>query len=193
MVYVHLAEGFEEVEALTCVDVLRRADIHVQTVSVTGAKVVTGTHGIPVTADLLYEETDYPSCEMIVLPGGLPGADNLQAHEGLIKHIMCFAKSAQSVDAGGGSDVKKLAAICAAPQVFGACGILEGKKATIYPGMESHLKEGKATGENVTVDGDIITGMGPAIAMEFALTLVKELKGQDAADEVAKGLLYDRR
>lgn len=193
MVYVHLAEGFEEVEALTCVDVLRRAGIDVQTVSITGEKVVTGTHGIPVTADLLYEEADYASCEMIVLPGGLPGADHLQAHAGLAEHIRFFAKSAQSADGAGNASCKKLAAICAAPQVFGACGILDGKRATIYPGMEAYLKEGQATGENVTVDGNIITGMGPAIAMEFALTLVKELKGQAAADEVASGMLYDRR
>lgn len=183
MVYVHLAEGFEEVEALTCVDVLRRADIDVQTVSVTGDKVVVGTHGIPVTADILYEETDYPSCEMIVLPGGLPGADNLEAHEGLAKHICCFAKD----------DSKKLAAICAAPQVFGTCGILEDRKATIYPGMESHLKGGQATGQNVTVDGNVITGMGPALAMEFALKLVEELKGKEAARQVAGGMLFDRR
>jgi len=183
MVYVHLAEGFEEVEALTCVDVLRRADIKVQTVSITGDRVVMGTHGIPVTADVLYEDTDYPSCEMIVLPGGLPGADHLESHEGLAKHICCFAKDAD----------KKLAAICAAPQVFGSCGILEGKKATIYPGMEAHLKGGQATGQNVTVDGNVITGMGPAIAMEFALALVEELKGKDAAAQVAKGMLFDRR
>lgn len=183
MVYVHLAEGFEEVEALTCVDVLRRADIKVQTVSITGDRVVRGTHGIPVTADILYEEADYPSCEMIVLPGGLPGADHLEDHKGLAKHICSFAED----------DNRKLAAICAAPQVFGACGILEGKKATIYPGMEDCLKGGQATGQNVTVDGNIITGMGPAIAMGFALELVRELKGKEAADQVADGMLFDRR
>ena len=184
MVYVHLAEGFEEVEALTCVDVLRRAGMKTQTVSVTGDRTVVGTHGIPVVADILYEEADYPSCDIIVLPGGLPGADYLEAHEGLAKHICCFAKDAGS---------KKLAAICAAPQVFGACGILEGKRATIYPGMEAALKGGQATGENVTVDGSVITGMGPAIAMEFALALVEELRGKEAARQVADGMLFDRR
>lgn len=183
MIYIHLAEGFEEIEALTAVDVLRRATIETQTVSITGAKAVKGTHGIVVEADILYEEADYSSCDMIVLPGGLPGADYLEAHEGLAKHIKCFAED----------ESKKLAAICAAPQVFGTCGILEGKKATIYPSMESHLKGGEATGENVTVDGNIITGMGPALAMEFALKLVEELKGKSAAEEVAAGLLYDRR
>ena len=183
MIYVYLAEGFEEVEALTAVDVMRRAGIEVQTVSITGSKTVKGTHDIKVEADIVYEEADHEKCEMIVLPGGLPGADYLNEHEGLAKHIACFAK-----DEG-----KKLAAICAAPQVFGTCGILDGKKATIYPSMEECLKGGQATGENVTVDGNIITGMGPALAMEFVLKLVEEIKGKEAAEEVAAGLLFDRR
>ena len=111
---VHLAEGFEEVEALTAVDVMRRVGIDAKTVSVTGERTVRGTHGVAVEADLIYEECDYEKCEMIVLPGGLPGASNLEAHEGLTGHIKDFAASG-----------KKLAAICAAPMVFGACGILE--------------------------------------------------------------------
>lgn len=183
MIYVYLAEGFEEVEALTAVDVMRRAGIEVQTVSITGENIVRGTHDIKVEADILYEEADHAKCEMIVLPGGLPGADYLNEHEDLAKQIVNFAKD----------DSKKVAAICAAPQVFGTCGILEGKKATIYPSMENCLKGGQATGENVTVDGNIITGMGPALAMEFALKLVEELKGKDAAEKVADGLLFDRR
>lgn len=183
MVYVYLAEGFEEVEALTAVDIMRRGGIEVQTVSITGNKTVKGTHDISVEADILYEDTDHAKCDMIVLPGGLPGADYLNEHEGLAKHIVCFAKD----------ESKKLAAICAAPQVFGTCGILEGKSATIYPGMEDCLKGGQATDKNVTVDGNIITGMGPALAMEFALKLVEEIKGKEVADEVAAGLLYDRR
>lgn len=182
MIYVHLAEGFEEVEALTAVDVLRRAEIEVNTVSVTGKKTVTGTHGIPVEADILYEDADYTKCEMIVLPGGMPGASNLQAHEGLLAHVKCFAENN-----------KKLAAICAAPMIFGACGILEGKNATIYPGMENCLSGANATGEAVEVAGNIITGKGPALAMEFALALVESLKGRDVADAVAKDLLYVRK
>lgn len=183
MVYIYLAEGFEEVEALTVVDVMRRAGIDAKTVSITGSRHVKGTHDIVIEADILYEEADHAKCEMIVLPGGLPGADYLNEHEGLAKHIKCFADDAS----------KKLAAICAAPQVFGTCGILEGKKATIYPSMEGHLKGGQATDQNVTVDGNIITGMGPALAMEFALKLVEELKGKEAAEEVADGLLFGRR
>ena len=182
MIFVHLAEGFEEVEALTAVDVLRRAELEVKTVSVTGSKRVTGTHGIPVEADLIYDDADYEKCEMIVLPGGLPGATNLEEHEGLAAHIKSFA--------GNG---KKLAAICAAPMVFGACGILDGKRATIYPGMEAYLTGAEATGDAVTVDGSIITGQGPALAMEFALALVENIKGKEAADAVAEDLLYVRK
>ena len=104
MVYIHLAEGFEEVEALTVVDVLRRAGVDAQTVSMTGSKTVCGTHGIKVEADQLFEEADYGACEMIVLPGGLPGATNLRDHAGLTEQIKSFAKAGQS-----------LAAICAAP------------------------------------------------------------------------------
>lgn len=181
MVYIHLAEGFEEVEALTCVDILRRAGIDAKTVSVTGEKTVCGTHGIPVVADLLFDEADYGSCEMIVLPGGLPGATNLGEHAGLTDRIREFAKAG-----------KKVAAICAAPMVLGACGVLEGKKATIYPGMEEELTGAQPTGKTVTVDGNIITGMGPALAMEFALTLVGELKGAETRAEVRDDLLFDR-
>lgn len=185
MVYVHLATGFEEVEALTVVDVLRRGGIEVQTVSITGEKMVTGTHDIAVQADILYEEAQYEQCEMIVLPGGLPGSDHLNEHEGIAKHVKCFAENP--------GDGKKLAAICAAPMVLGTCGVLEGKKATVYPGREATLVGATATGENVTVDGNIITGMGPAIAMEFALAIVKSLKGEGAAESLAKDLLFDRR
>lgn len=182
MIYVHLAEGFEEVEALTAVNVLRRAELEVKTVSVTGSKRVTGTHGIPVEADLIYDDADYEKCEMIVLPGGLPGATNLEEHEGLAAHIKSFACNG-----------KKLAAICAAPMVFGTCGILDGKRATIYPGMEAYLTGAEATGDAVTVDGSIITGQGPALAMEFALALVENIKGKEAADAVAEDLLYVRK
>lgn len=187
MVYIHLAEGFEEVEALTVVDILRRAQIDAKTVSMTGENIVSGCHGISVKADILFEEADYAKCEMIVLPGGLPGATNLEAHQGLCRQIKTFASAAE---AAGDAPGKKLAAICAAPLVFGTCGILEGVPATIYPGMEDHLKGGIPTGEHVTVSGNIITGMGPALAMEFALTLVRELKGTECEKEIASGLLF---
>lgn len=182
MIYVHLAEGFEEVEALTAVDVLRRANLDTKTVSITGDNTVMGTHGIPVTADITYDEADYTQCEMIVLPGGMPGAANLEAHQGLTEQIKSFY-----------DNNKKIAAICAAPMVFGTCGILEGKNATIYPGMEKRLKGANPTGEAVTVDGNIITGKGPALALEFALKLVEVIKGKDAADAVAEDMLFVRK
>lgn len=179
MVFIHMAEGYEEVEALTCVDVLRRAGVDAKMVSVTGSLTVRGAHGIDIEADLLFEDADYSACEMIVLPGGLPGASNLEAHEGLANYIKCFAANG-----------KKLAAICAAPMAFGTHGVLEGKKATIYPGMEDRLTGAQATGEGVTKDGNIITGKGPAYAMAFALALAEELKGSETAAGVAEGLLY---
>ena len=184
MVYIHLATGFEEVEALTIVDVLRRAGIDAKTVSITGERLVTGTHGIPVQADLLYEEADYEECEMIVLPGGMPGAANLGAHEGLTEQIRAFAKAG---DAG-----RKIAAICAAPMVLADCGILKGKSATIYPGMEGRLADAHPTGDSVTICDNIITGKGPALAMEFALTLVEQLQGAAARAQVAEGLLFGK-
>ncbi len=181
MVYVHLATGFEEVEALTVIDLLRRADIEVKSVSITGEKRVMGTHSIPVEADIVFEEADYEACEMIVLPGGLPGADYLGEHEGLTAQIRDFA-----------ANDKFLAAICAAPQVFGAQGILEGKKATIYPSMEACLTGAEPQDEIVVADGKIITSMGPATAMPFALKLIEVLKGKETSDAVASGLLFDR-
>lgn len=181
MVYVHLANGFEEVEALTVIDLLRRGGVEVKSVSITGEKKVMGTHGIPVEADILYEEADYEACEMIVLPGGLPGADYLGEHEGLVKHIRCFAEND-----------KYLAAICAAPQVFGAQGVVEGKKATIYPGMEKCLNGALPQDEIVVQDGKVITSMGPATAMPFALKLIEALKGKEVSDSVADGLLWNR-
>lgn len=179
MVYVHLATGFEEVEALTIVDVLRRGGVDTKTVSVTGDKLVMGTHDIPVQADLLFEDADYDGCEMIVLPGGMPGAANLDAHKGLTDQIKAFAEQG-----------KKLAAICAAPMVLADCGVLAGHDATIYPGMEDKLTGANPSAANAVISGNVITGKGPALAMEFALTLVEVLKGAEVRKGVSDGLLY---
>lgn len=180
MVYVHLAEGFEEVEALTVVDILRRTGIKAEMVSLTGKKYVTGAHGIRVEADVIFEEADYDSCEMIVLPGGLPGAENLKNHKGL----------SQKIDEFINSD-KDLAAICAAPMVFGTHTLLSGKTATIYPGMEKQLGSLIPVDAETVKDGNLITGKGPAFAMKFALTIAEHIKGKDAAEDVAAGLLYN--
>ena len=181
MVYVHLADGFEEIEALTIVDLLRRAKIETETVSIMEHLAVTGAHGVKVAADILFEDAVYSNCEMIVLPGGMPGADNLEAHEDLCEKILSFNNQG-----------KFLAAICAAPKVFGNLGVLENKKATCYPGFEKEEWEAEILEYKVVVDGRVITSRGPATAMAFALTLIEQLKGKEAADAIAAGLLYTR-
>ena len=181
MVYVHLATGFEEIEALTAVDLLRRVEFPVKTVSVTGEKSVEGAHGIRVEADLLFEEADYDECTMIMLPGGLPGTFGLQDHEGLGGHIKAFAAAG-----------KPLAAICAAPLVLGHHDVLSGRKATIYPGMESHLTGGVPTDKKVVIDGSLLTSQGPGTAMDFALAIVEYLCGEAVCSELKKDLLLER-
>ena len=178
MVYVHLAYGFEELEALTVVDLLRRVEKPVRLVSVTGSKKVEGAHGISVEADLLFEDADYDDCQMIVLPGGLPGTFGLRDHAGLTGKIMEFAAAG-----------KRISAICAAPMVLGGLGLLEGKKATIYPGMEEHLKGAFPTGERVVKDENIITSQGPGTAMDFALAIVAELCGEQVSEDLRKDLI----
>lgn len=180
MVLVHLATGFEEIEALTVVDLLRRVDIEVGTVSVTNVRTVTGAHNIKVTSDYLFDEIDYDECEMIVLPGGLPGTYGLRDHKGLTEKILQFDREG-----------KALAAICAAPMVLGGLDLLEGKKATMYTGMESYLKGAQVSEEKVVTDGNIITSKGPGTAMLFALEIVKYLKGEETKEELRKELLLD--
>ena len=179
MVYVHLADGFEEIEALTIVDLLRRAEIETETVSITDHLAVTGSHGVKVAADILFTDAVYSACEMLVLPGGLPGSDNLGAHDGLCEKILSFHNQG-----------KYLAAICAAPKVFGALGVLEGKKATCYPGFEKEEWGAEILEDKVVTDGGVITSRGPATAIPFALALIEQLKGKEKADEIATGLLY---
>ena len=179
MVFLHLAEGFEEVEAITIADVLRRARIDVQLVAVGGSNSVTGAHGITVLADQLIENADYNDCEMIALPGGMPGTTNLMSDETLISQIRKFA-----------DEDKYLAAICAAPMVLAAAGVLEGKKATIFTGMENKLAGAKYKKDTVVVDGKIITSKGPGTAMDFALTLVETIRGRAIASTLKKDLIY---
>lgn len=163
-VYVHLAEGFEEIEALTVVDVLRRASVDVKMVSIGTNKMVTGAHGICVEADLLFKEANYKSCEMLVFPGGMPGTLNLKEHEGLKKELVAFNE-----------EEKWIAAICAAPMILGELNMLKDKAATIYPGMEQHLVGARISDQRIVQDKHIITSKGPGTAMEFALKLVEVL------------------
>lgn len=178
MVFVHLAQGFEEIEAVSILDILRRGGVQVMSVSMTEEKIVRGAHGISLEADILFDEADYKECRMIVLPGGMPGTKNLQKNENLMEIIKEFNIQG-----------KYLAAICAAPMVFGAAGILDGKTATIYPGMEAYLNNARPTVEKVAIDGNIITSRGPGTAMEFALTLVELLAGKQASDKLRKDLV----
>jgi len=177
-IFVFLAEGFEEIEALTPVDVLRRAGLSVQTVSVMDEQIVAGAHGVPVLADKMFAEINPEDAEMILLPGGLPGATNLDAHEGLGQMIQDFAK-----------EEKSLAAICAAPLVFGNRGLLQGKKATCYPGFETYLQGAEYTASLVEKDGNFITGKGPGAAMEFAFAIVEKYCGIDKVNELKQGMM----
>lgn len=177
---VHLAEGFEEIEAISIIDVLRRADFEVTVVSVTGKIEVTGSHQIKVAADELFEGMDYTSIDMIVLPGGMPGAKNLKEHDGLRSQILDFNNSG-----------KPLGAICAAPMVFGDLGILKNKKATCFPGFEQELKGAEVTSKSVEKDGQIITGRGAGVAVKFALSIVAMLKGQQASEQLAQKMVVE--
>ena len=177
-IFVFLADGFEEIEALAPVDILRRAGLSVKTVSVMDEQVVAGAHGVPVLADVMFDEVNAEDAEMILLPGGLPGATNLDAHQGLSQMILDFAK-----------EEKPLAAICAAPLVFGNRGLLEGKKATCYPGFETYLKGAQYTAALVEKDGNFITGKGPGAAMEFAFAIVEKYCGIDKVNELKQGMM----
>ena len=177
-IFVFLADGFEEIEALTPVDVLRRAGLSVKTVSIMDAQTVTGAHHVPVLADMMFTDVNSEDAEMILLQGGMPGATNLDAHEGLAKMILEFAKAKKS-----------LAAICAAPLVFGKRGLLEGKKATCYPGFETYLQGAEYTAALVEKDDNIITGKGPGAAMEFAFAIVEKYCGIDKVNELKQGMM----
>jgi len=177
---VHLANGFEEIEAISIIDVLRRADLDVVTISVTGKLEVNGAHQIKVLADELFENVDYSRIFMIVLPGGMPGASNLNAHEGLKAQIVKFNE-----------EKKLLAAICAAPLVYGNLGILNGKQAVCYPGFEKYLKGAEILNQPVAESGNVITGRGPGAAIQLALKLVEKLVSVEKAELLASQMLVE--
>jgi 4-methyl-5(b-hydroxyethyl)-thiazole monophosphate biosynthesis len=174
-VMVPLAEGFEEIEALTIVDVLRRAGIKVDTVGIVSS-MVTGAHGVRITADKKLIEIKPEEYDAIVLPGGNPGYKNL-AKSARITEIL------QKMNEEG----KLIAAICASPSVLAKAGILENKRATIYPGMENELPYPR--GDRVVVDGNIITSQGPGTAMEFALKIVEVSLGSNTAMNLKRELI----
>lgn len=172
-VLVVFADGFEEIEAITPVDVLRRAGCEVQMVSTTGKREVTSTRGVTIVTDVLWEESAPGNADMIVLPGGQPGANNLDNHEGLKNTLRYFAETN-----------KWIGAICAAPLVPGHLNLLQGKKVTCYPGTEKELYGATCTGNAVEADGNIVTGKGPGVALQFSLLLVEKLLGQEKANEI---------
>lgn len=175
---VFLANGFEEIEALGTVDILRRGGIDVTMVSITDARVVTGAHNIQVTADAVMDDISLTGADALVLPGGMPGAANLESSEKVREALL-----------GQYREGRIVAAICAAPMVLGGLGLLKGRNATCYPGFEPKLTGANVTGAAVEVSGSVITGKGPGLVYDFALALVEALRGSSVSEEVAAGLL----
>ena len=169
MNYLFLDNGFEEIEAITTIDLLRRANIALTTVSITGKPMVLGAHNIAVEADGLFENVDFDDAEMLILPGG---QTHLDKHNGLCELLLHHNEQG-----------KTIAAICAAPSVLGKLGILKGKQATCYPGYENFLGE-SYVGGLVVESKNIITAKGPGLAADFAFCIIEKLKGSDIADQV---------
>ena len=169
---IFLTTGFEEIEALATIDILYRGGVNIKSVSLTGDRTVAGGHGISVVADYLFEEVDFSDAQMLILPGGTV---RINEHEGLKHEILAFARQG-----------KPIAAICAAPMVFGGLGLLNGRQATCYPGYEKYLAGAHITHAPVTVDGNITTGKAAGYTIEFALELLSQLKGKEVAEEVKR-------
>ena len=174
-----LAHGFEEVEALAPLDLLRRAGVEIKTVGI-GAKTIVGAHSIPVVADMTDAEFSDEAPEMVILPGGMPGTLNLDESETVHRAI----ESAKSSDS-------HLAAICAAPMILGKLGLLSGKEAICYPGFEAHLIDTKISDKTVVNDGKVTTAKGMGVAVEFGLTLVALLKGEETAEKLRSSTISE--
>ena len=178
MVYIILGEGFEETEAIVPCDLLRRAGVDARFAGI-GGREITGGHGITVCADCAAEGTDLTKAEMLVLPGGLGGVASIQKSETVKKAVI------RVYEDGGYA-----AAICAGPTVLAGLGITDGKRATCYPGCEAQMGSALICEENAVVDGRVITGRAPGAAFDFGLALVKILRGEEAAKQVAAGAVY---
>ena len=176
-VYAFLADGFELVECLAVVDVLRRGRVDIQTVSITGNRVVTCSHGVPVTADKLWEEIDASDAKMLFLPGGKKGTDNLAASSAVKSMVKSYNEAGRLV-----------CAICAAPSVLGAAGVLDGHEATCFPGFEDRL--GKAVHKNLAAitSGNVITGRSMGTAIDFGLAIAEKLVGKETAVKTEENL-----
>lgn len=178
-VYVFFANGFEEIEGLTVVDILRRAGVETVMVSIHEDLMVTGAHQIAVRADVRFTEVDFLDADMLVLPGGMPGTRYLGAHEGL-KELLLKADK----------EKKGLAAICAAPSVLGDLGLLQGKTAVCYPGFEERLRGAVIGTHTFETDGHITTSRGMGTAIDFALELTRRLCGEEQAKTLGNGIIY---
>lgn len=178
-VCVFFGTGFEEIEALTVVDLLRRASIDVSMVSITGEKHVISSHKVSVEMDLLLEEVDFSKVDMIVLPGGMPGTTNLEACKPLMEQVEIFY-----------NEGKYLSAICAAPSIFGHRGMLKGRNACCYPDFESHLEGANVTKNPVEVSENMITSRGMGTAIEFGLAIVEKMTDVQTAKDLSEKIIY---
>ncbi len=175
-IFIFLTTGFEDIEAIATIDILRRAELNVKSVSLTDSKQVMTSHQVLVTADLMFDQVNFSEAELLILPGGTV---KFNEHENMKKELLAFANKGE-----------KVAAICASPMVLGGLGLLDGKNATCYPGFEQYLKGATLqTDKAVVVDGNITTGRGPGLTIDFALNLVEQLAGKEKRDAVAAGLL----
>lgn len=178
---IFMADGCEEIEGLTVVDVVRRAGFEIMTISIMGKPEVTGSHNITFQTDAVSSEVNYDELDGIVLPGGMPGTLKLGEDEMVNEVIKKFA-----------AENKLVAAICAAPSVLGAAGILNGKKATAHPGFEEKLTGAEVVYENVAVDGNVITSRGMGTAIDFALAITEYFTDKETVAKVVQGLVYHR-
>ncbi|MDR1688028.1 MAG: DJ-1/PfpI family protein [Clostridiales bacterium] len=177
---IFFVEDFEEAEAVTPTDILRRGNVTADTVSLTGNKTVTGSHGIKLICDKLFEEISVASYDMLVLPGG-PGTESYMLREDFLRLIREAAKSGV-----------KIGAICAAPSILGRLGLLKGKKAVCYPGYEKYLEGADVLTENAVTDGNITTSRGMGTAADFGFELLEILEGTEMKNKIKSAVVYPR-
>lgn len=179
MISIFLADGFEELEALAPIDILRRLGLEVQVVSIMPTRSVKSAHNVEFVAEVCFEDADFSHIDALILPGGMPGAANLQAHK---KLNVLLTQVAQKK--------KLIAAICAAPMILGNLGLLDGKRATCYPGFESHLKGANYTAAHIEEEGQLITGRGPGAAMAFAFAIARRFVPETEVKTLEKAMIF---
>ena len=178
-VYIFLADGFEDIEGLTVVDLMRRAGIEIETVSIKNSREIVTSHEITMYTDRIFEGTDFSDADMLVLPGGMPGTKYLGEFRPLTELLTDFYNK------GG-----KIAAICAAPSVLASLGFLKNRKATSYPTFMDKLDGARTTEDEVVLDGNVTTSRGLGTAIPFALSLIEQLLGKEKAEEIAESVVY---